>query len=97
MAEQIVTNPTNAQGAAESNWPSQPVDSPNLESILEKGLANPQQEQVEINQIIDEKISYGTLDLTSDDLRQRAYRAVMDRYDSVKFVHDSLVTKLDQW
>lgn len=64
---------------------------------LNKDLGNQDDEKKESVQIIEERMNYGTLPLDSDDLKQRAYQAVMNRFNAVKSQHENLVTFCDKW
>jgi len=49
-------------------------------------------------QIIEgEKITWGTLDLSSESMRNRAKKAVLDRISAVQSQHDELVDRCDKW
>jgi hypothetical protein len=55
------------------------------------------QDNLESEQVMEEKITYGTLPLEDADLRQRAYLAVMNRFWAVKPQHDDFTTQCDKW
>ena len=62
-----------------------------------KDLGQLDDSKKETQQRIDEKVTYGTIDLSSGDLRQRAYLAVMNRKRAVQSQHDELVAQCDKW
>jgi len=48
-------------------------------------------------QIVEERITWGTLDLSSESMRNRAKKAVINRIQAVKEQHDELISRCDEW
>ena len=68
----------------------------NFENI-KKDNNNEEENKSPVVQIIEEKISWGTVDLSSESMRDRAKKAVLDRISAVSSQHDDLVSRCDRW
>jgi len=55
------------------------------------------EDKAETQQIIEEKMTFGTIDLSSEDLRNRAYQAVKKRMEAVRARHDDFVKLCNKW
>lgn len=64
---------------------------------IKKDNSQEENDKTPSTQIVEEKITWGTLDLSSESMRNRAKKAVLSRIESVKEQHDEMVTRCDEW
>ena len=76
---------------------TQPTIQSGIDTNVNKDFGRLDDAQQENVQVIEEKMTWGTISLESDDLRNRAWRAVMDRYWAVQPQHDEAVDLFDKY